>query len=106
MKQKSESESVSHLVLPDSFALPRTEAHQAPLSMEFSRQEYWSGLPFVYVYIGMYIHFLCMYHVNMYMFYMYMYRLYMCIIYGFVYIQIFIPVCHFLLYFCLINSLS
>ena len=24
---------------------PRTIAHQAPLSMEFSRQEYWSGLP-------------------------------------------------------------
>ena len=24
---------------------PRTVAHQAPLSMEFSRQEYWSGLP-------------------------------------------------------------
>ena len=23
----------------------RTIAHQAPLSMEFSRQEYWSGLP-------------------------------------------------------------
>ena len=23
----------------------RTVAHQAPLSMEFSRQEYWSGLP-------------------------------------------------------------
>ena len=23
-----------------------TEAHQAPLSMGFSRQEYWSGLPF------------------------------------------------------------
>ena len=23
-----------------------TAAHQAPLSMEFSRQEYWSGLPF------------------------------------------------------------
>ena len=23
---------------------PRTIAHQAPLSMEFSRQEYWSGL--------------------------------------------------------------
>ena len=22
-------------------------AHQAPLSMEFSRQEYWSGLPFL-----------------------------------------------------------
>ena len=27
-------------------ATPWTEAHQAPLSMEFSRQEYWSGLPF------------------------------------------------------------
>ena len=23
-----------------------TVAHQSPLSMEFSRQEYWSGLPF------------------------------------------------------------
>ena len=28
------------------FATPWTIAHQAPLSMEFSRQEYWSGLPF------------------------------------------------------------
>ena len=25
---------------------PWTIAHQAPLSVEFSRQEYWSGLPF------------------------------------------------------------
>ena len=25
---------------------PRTVAHQAPLSMEFSGQEYWSGFPF------------------------------------------------------------
>ena len=25
---------------------PWTVAHQAPLSMEFSRQEHWSGLPF------------------------------------------------------------
>ena len=24
----------------------KTVAHQAPLSLEFSRQEYWSGLPF------------------------------------------------------------
>ena len=24
-----------------------TAAHQAPLSLEFSRQEYWSGLPFL-----------------------------------------------------------
>ena len=28
-------------------ATPRTMAHQALLSMEFSRQEYWSGLPFL-----------------------------------------------------------
>ena len=28
------------------FATPWTVAYQAPLSMEFSRQEYWSGLPF------------------------------------------------------------
>ena len=28
------------------FAIPWTIAHQAPLSTEFSRQEYWSGLPF------------------------------------------------------------
>ena len=29
------------------FATPWTVAHQAPLSIEFSRQEYWSGLPFL-----------------------------------------------------------
>ena len=28
------------------FATPWTVAHQAPLSMGFSKQEYWSGLPF------------------------------------------------------------
>ena len=28
------------------FATPWTVAHQAPLSMEFFLQEYWSGLPF------------------------------------------------------------
>ena len=27
------------------FATPWTAAHQAPLSMGFSKQEYWSGLP-------------------------------------------------------------
>ena len=37
--------SVSHSVVPDS-ATPWTAAHQAPLSMGFSRQGYWSGLPF------------------------------------------------------------
>ena len=30
----------------DSFVIPWTVAHQVPLSIEFSRQEYWSGLPF------------------------------------------------------------
>ena len=29
------------------FVTPRTIANQAPLSMGFSRQEYWSGLPFL-----------------------------------------------------------
>ena len=36
----------SHSVVSDSFATPRTVAHQAPLFMEFSRQESWSGLSF------------------------------------------------------------
>ena len=31
--------------MSDSFATPRTVARQAPLSMGFSRQEYWSGVP-------------------------------------------------------------
>ena len=28
------------------FVTPWTVAHEVPLSMEYSRQEYWSGLPF------------------------------------------------------------
>ena len=28
------------------FVIPSTVAYQVPPSMEFSRQEYWSGLPF------------------------------------------------------------
>ena len=35
---------VSHCV--QFFATPWIVAYKAPLSMEFSRQEYWSGLPF------------------------------------------------------------
>ena len=35
---------ISWSVMPDS-ATPRTAAHQAPMSMGFSRQESWSGLP-------------------------------------------------------------
>ena len=41
-----ESESVSLSVMSDSLGTPWTVAHQTPLSMEFSRQGYWSGLPF------------------------------------------------------------
>ena len=39
----SEVKLLSHVQL---FVTPWTVAHQAPPSMEFSRQEYWSGLPF------------------------------------------------------------
>ena len=35
----------SHSVVSDSFATLWTAACQAPLSMRFPRQEYWSGLP-------------------------------------------------------------
>ena len=35
----------NHSVMSNS-ATPWTVAHQAPLSTRFSRQEYWSGLPF------------------------------------------------------------
>ena len=38
--------SVSHSAASQLFAIQWTVALQAPLSMEFSRQEYWSGLPF------------------------------------------------------------
>ena len=37
---------LSHSVVSDSFVTPWAIAHQAPLSMGFSRQEYWSGYPF------------------------------------------------------------
>ena len=44
------SDSVIHIVKSLSrvllFATPWTVAYQAPPSMGFSRQEYWSGLPF------------------------------------------------------------
>ena len=38
---------VSHSVRSNSFETPWTGAHQAPLSMEFCRQEHWSGEPFL-----------------------------------------------------------
>ena len=42
----SVSQSVKLLSCVRLFAIPWTVAYQAPPSMEFSRQEYWSGLPF------------------------------------------------------------
>ena len=36
---------LSHFNQVQLFATPWTVAHQAPLSMGFSGQEYWSGLP-------------------------------------------------------------
>ena len=38
-----ESESVSHSTMSDSFVTTWTVVSQTPLSMKFSRQEYWSG---------------------------------------------------------------
>ena len=41
--RRSEVKSLSRVQF---FVTPRTVAHQTPPFMEFSRQEYWSGLPF------------------------------------------------------------
>ena len=46
LQRRRESESVSGSDAPDSSVIPWTIAHKAPLSMGFTRQEYWSGLPF------------------------------------------------------------
>ena len=42
MKVKKKVKSLSHVQL---FATSWTAAHQAPPSVEFSSQEYWSGVP-------------------------------------------------------------
>ena len=44
--KKGKVKSLSRVQL---FATPWTAAHQAPLFMRFSRQEYWSGVPFQYM---------------------------------------------------------
>ena len=41
--EKDKAKSLSRVQL---FVTPWTVAHQTPQSTEFSRQEYWSGLPF------------------------------------------------------------
>ena len=41
--ERSEMKLLSRVQL---FAIPLTIAYQAPPSVEFSRQQYWSGLPF------------------------------------------------------------
>ena len=45
MKVKSQSEVAQSLSRVRLLATPWTAAHQAPPSMGFSRQEYWSGVP-------------------------------------------------------------
>ena len=54
------------LAVSDSFVTPWTVAHQAPLSMGFPRQEYWSGLPFptpgIFPTQGSNPHLLCLLH--------------------------------------------
>ena len=45
-KKPGKKKSVSHSILSDSFTTPWTVTRQAPLSKGFSRQEYWSRLPF------------------------------------------------------------
>ena len=46
MRSIAQSDSQSVWLSVWLFETPWTVTHQAPLSMEFSRQEYWSGLPF------------------------------------------------------------
>ena len=46
MRSYAEREKVKSLSCVHLFATPETVAYQAPPSMRFSRQEYWSGLPF------------------------------------------------------------
>ena len=45
-KSQGSNAELNSLSLVQLFATPWTVARQAPLSMGFSRQEYWSGLPF------------------------------------------------------------
>ena len=44
---ESSTRVLSHLGCVQLFATPWAVAQKAPLSMEFSRQEFWSGLPFL-----------------------------------------------------------
>ena len=46
IRYKEERKKVKSLSRVRLFEISWTVAHQAPQSMEFSRQEYWSGLPF------------------------------------------------------------
>ena len=46
MIQKAYACMLSHFSCARLFVTPWTVVHLSPLSMEFSRQRYWSGLPF------------------------------------------------------------
>ena len=52
---------VQSLICVQVFVTPWTVAHQPPLSMKFSRQENWRGLPFppfIYIHLEKYIYIL------------------------------------------------
>ena len=46
LKKKKKKRKLNYLSNFQLFVIPRLVANQAPLSMGFSRQEYWIGLPF------------------------------------------------------------
>ena len=46
LRMNLESESVKSLSHVQLFGTPETVAHHGPLSLEFSRQEYWNGMPY------------------------------------------------------------
>ena len=46
------------------FATPWTVAHQAPLSMGFSRQEYWSGLPSTFAFYMTFVYYASKYFIS------------------------------------------
>ena len=55
IKVKVKVKSLSRVQL---LGTPWTAAHQAPPSMGFSRQEYWSGVPYTYIFLLFHLYFL------------------------------------------------
>ena len=74
------------------FSTPWTVAYQAPQSMEFSRQEYWSGLPFPSPYIGVFmvsgLKFKPLIHLEFFFFFFFFYKLGGNVLISFFYMQL------------------